>query len=340
MNPLKDGPASPVFHSLPLNPNITSEELASTSKVSEEMRSAAQYAPSGDCVSWGIPFKVNGFVLVLDQPVEIKLAGIFARWVVFMHTSDIRSLAKNAAGLIIPPMRGEGQLNEHAADYVLLYEDGTEIRLSIKRRHQLGAFTRRWGDNCFQAVEASKQAPLRANHEQPAEVWGVSQTRNKGWNYGPWVNWLWAFENPHPEKMIVGIRLEPFSGAIVLSGMAYGEVSEHPLRWRRRRKAILTLPEGETFNPMLDQAGLLKQLQLDLGQVISAQFKQIYPQEDWKSSYNNQVPQVSDREVIIEYTSHPDARFHLPGRAPVLVSSVESNQAGSQIFPIDRKSVV
>ncbi len=172
MNPIKDGPVSPLFQPFYFIPGMTREEIAASGKISPEMQSALTDSPSGECVCWGIPFQVNGLFLLTDQAVTLNMDGIQARWLVFMHTSDLRPLPRDNSGLIIPPMRGEGQLNEHAADYVISYEDGSEIRLPIRRRHQVGAFTRRWGDNCFQAVEASKPAPMLANHEQPAEILG------------------------------------------------------------------------------------------------------------------------------------------------------------------------
>ena len=108
-------------------------------------------------------------------------------------------------------MRGEGRLATHAADYVICYADGREERLSIRRRHQLGTYDRRWGENCFQSVAHHKPHPRRAGHEQtvaPGE-WGASQTRVNSGDGGPWVNWLWAWENPHPELAIAGMRFEP-----------------------------------------------------------------------------------------------------------------------------------
>ena len=74
-------------------------------------------------------------------------------------------------------MYGEGRLAEHAADYVIRYADGTEARAVIRRRYQVGAFRRRWGENCFEAVAHHKPYPQHAHHEQSAPSWGWSQTR-------------------------------------------------------------------------------------------------------------------------------------------------------------------
>ena len=156
---------------------------------------------------------------------------------------------------------------------------------------------------------------------------------------GPWVNWLWAWENPHPERTIAGLRFEPAAGAIVISAISAGDVADLPLRWRSRRKARLLLAEGEAFRPDLNQDGLLEKIQLDLGQVISATPRLIYPNDGWQEGYNNQLPEFSvvAREILIEYTAHPEACFHLSGAAgsrALPVSEIEEAGPESPILPV------
>ena len=330
MKKLVDGPRSANFNPLPLQGQLDLDELAGAPGISENLARAAQHAPRGSCTAWGIPFEIDKVILLQDQPVTVTFPAVLAQWLVFMHTSDIRPLGENASG-IIAPMTGAGRLNEHAADYVLLFADGSEARAEIRRRHQVGAFERRWGENCFQAVEQHKPYPQRANHEQPGDYWGGTQTRVSSWEYDPWVNWLWAWENPKPEAEIVGLRFEPRSGALIISGAAVGRASQQPLRWQSRQTALLQLPEGAEFQPRLNEDGLLEQIQLDLGQVISAAPCLEYPDEDWANTYNNQLPVKSKRKFLVEYTAHPDACFHLPaGRSSRLPPcSCQSGQAGS-----------
>jgi hypothetical protein len=236
---------------------------------SPEMIEAASHAPSGSCVGWGIPFEIDEVIELVDESVSIEVDPIQAGWLVFMHTSDIRQVAHNAYGFF-SPMRGQGQLGEVAANYVIRYADGQELSVPIRRRFQIGAFTRRWGENCFEAVAHHKPRPQRAPHEQQRPYWGSSQTRVEVSDSGTWVNWLWAWENPHPEKAISGIRFEPLTGSLIISAISAGNASSLPLRWETRRKALLTLPQGEAFTPELSEQGLLQQVQLDMGQVISA----------------------------------------------------------------------
>ena len=326
---VRDGPATHLFAPVPLKGNVALAELAKAG-VSEKMSAALEHAPKGQCVSWGIPFDIGDVVVLADRAVSVELDPTAARWLVFMHTSDLRPIAPGPGGLI-SPMRGEGQLTEHAADYVMLYQDGTEERITIRRRHQIGAFQRRWGENCFESVVHRKPHPIRASHEQLRPVWGLTQTRVADVDSGRWVNWLWAWENLHPDKAVVGVRFEPVSGVVLVSAISAGNAVSQPLRWRTRQKANLTLPGGETFDLKLDEHGLLAQIQLDMGQVISARPRPIYPQDRWADSYNNQIPERSENEVLVEYTAHADACFHLSdGRIMPVRSLAEGPAAHEQ----------
>ncbi len=329
MSAVQDGPCSPLFHAVSIEGTAEIPDLPGLG-ISEEMSAALVYAPTGDCVAWGIPFQVGKVVVLANVPVQVPIGPTTARWLVFLHTSDLRRMEPNRHGFFAP-MRGRGQLREHAADYVMVYADGMEERVAIRRRHQIGAFQRGWGENCFEAVAHRKSHPERASHEQVNPEWGRSQTRGSAADGGPWVNWLWAWENSHPDKEIVGVRFEPVSGVVIVSGIARGNTSALPLRWRSRRKAVLTLPPGETLIPTLDERGLLPQIQLDLGQVISATPRLVYPNTVWATTYNNQIPERSTSEVLVEYTAHADACFHLWNGCTVPVQDAE---AGVGIVPL------
>jgi len=339
MSTVKDGPSSRLFRPLPLEGGLPLSELTG---LSDEMSAARQDAPSGECVSWGIPFTIDKVVLVQQRAVTLTFGPATARWLVFLHTSDVHKVEPGSSGFW-SPMCGEGQLAEHAADYVMLYQDGTEERAAILRRRQIGMFQRRWGENCFEAVAHGKPRPVRASHEQLRPGWGWTQTRADASDQAPWLNWLWAWENPHPDKAIVGVRFEPVGGglgtsSVIVSAISAGAVSSFPLRWQTRRKAVLTLAEGESFRPDLDERGLLSQIQLDLGQVISAAPRLVYPHDAWLVSkpgdtYNNQLPIKSERDVLIEYTAHPEADFFADGRT-IPVAEVERAQRDLSLRPV------
>jgi hypothetical protein len=323
-----DGPRSGLFAPLPLKGNISFSALEQAS-VSKSMIRALRHAPIGSCVCWGIPFEVGDPVLVTAEPVSVDLGRVTAPWLVFMHTTDVRSVDAPSYGFSTTPFQ---QLGEHVCDYVVLYADGAEQRVAVKRRHQIGAFQCPWGDTCFEAVGHAKPRPLAGGSDAPIrnDQWGFNQTlATSAENFRPWLSWIWAWENPHPEKEVVGLRLEPVTGPVLLFGISAGHVSSLPLRWQARRKARLRLPEDEKFDPSLDRAGLLKQIQLDLGQVISAQARPIYPKDAWQESYNNRIPDTSPDEILVEFTAHPEAHFHLSNRKAVPVGELEKETKSS-----------
>jgi len=332
MPEVKDGPRSPNFTPVPFSGNATFCQLGDAD-ISAEMTDTLEYAPRGSCTAWGIPFEIDRVAVLANQPVSVAFSPFSAQWLVFMHTSDLRPTDADPNGFI-SPMAGQGHLGEHAATYVVQYADGTSEHLRIRRRHQIGTFQRIWGENCFEAVAHHKPYPVRASHEQTCSSWGWSQTRSSAADAEPWTNWLWAWENPHPQKTITGITFEPVSGTVIVSAVSSGNASALPLRWRTRRKAVLTLPADEAFVPTLDENGLLPQVQLDLGQVIAATPQLLYPNETWQETHNNQIPEVSEREVLVEYTAHPDACFHLPGGQTIPVSQVENAQPDLPLQPV------
>ena len=96
----------------------------------------------------------------------------------------------------------------------------------------------------------------------------------------------------------------------------------------------MKLPLGTRFDYTLGQLGLLSQIRLDMGQVISAQPRLLYPDHEWSNTYNNKLPEVSKDQVVVEYTAHPDARFHLTGGNVIPVSEVVAGQGAATLVSI------
>lgn len=335
--PLNDGPRSPLFTPIPLA-GTTSLKALSRRGTSEAMRANACHAPEGPCTAWGIPFDVGRVILASDRPVVEAWRGFKAPWLVFMHTTDFVPPDRNEDGLI-SPMRGAGRLGEWVADYVFVYADGTEVREKILRRRQIGMLMRtHWGEVCFEAVGPQKPHPVPSLTDQPhfGGAWGWSQQHIANPDWKPWMNWLWAWENPHPRKPITGLRIEP-QAPLVISAVTLGRVSSMPLRWGSRQKALWRLPKGERFDPAYAANGTVKQLQIDLGQVISVMPKFEYPNDTWKDSYNNQVPAVREDTFIVEYTAHPEARFHFADETAVPVEALGSRKALTPVAPATRR---
>jgi len=322
---LYDGPTSPLFEPIIIRGNRTFSNITSA-PVSENMASAVTSAPRGNGVAWGIPFDIPERIIYLkDESYKLDINPFSDQWLIFLHTSDHYVLNQSEDGFYEKPFKGIGLLNEHIADYIILYEDGTELNLPVRQRYQIGVFQQIWGENCIESVAHHKPRSVRFHHEQTSEDWGWTQTKVTADDRGAWINWLWAWENPHPGKKITGFRFEPLNKTpIILSAITHGKVKSNPLRWQSRQKAKLTLPKGTDFKPELHAHGLLSQIQIDLGQVISAVPRLYYPNTVWEQSYNNKVPDISEQEIIIEYAAHPEARFFLMNQEQIPVKNVVS----------------
>ncbi|MBD3240056.1 MAG: hypothetical protein GF331_05680 [Chitinivibrionales bacterium] len=331
-----DGPATTLFTPVPMKAAASLHALP-TPAVSRAMATAAKKVPTGPCVCYGIPFAVKRVAVAHTKPVTVSIEPTRASWLVFMHTSDAPDLYGTHADTHERRVDRFSRIQGRIADYVLVYDDGSESRHAIRRKHHVGMYTLGWGQPCTEAVPHEKSWPVHPHHEQTHPSWGFSQTRVVQPGMGAWVYWLWPLRNPHPRKTVVAVRIEP-SGrrgdSIVLSGISAGTVKTNPVRWEMRRKALVTLPKGTAFDPALDSGGLLSQMQIDMGQVISAQKQPHYPNGTWARTYNNMLPTWDDRHVLIEYTAHPDACLHLLSGKPIRLADVHRGKGPVAVRPV------
>ena len=327
-----DGPCSPYF--VPVSYKPAGAQTLAQSGASQAMISAQAGLPEGDCVCWGIPFQVNGILAIHDRPVSIAIEPTQARWFVFMHTADQKPPEKNPDGFI-SSSRGNGQLGQVFATYVILYEDGAQEQVAIRGRRQVGAFQRGWGENCFEAVAFRKPQTQRALHEQYRPTsWGWSQTRVVQPDDWGWTSWLWAWENPHPEKKVAGFRFEPGENRVILSAISAGNVAAHPLRWESRQKACLKLAPGETFQPDLDEKGGTKADPAGPGPGHLGSTPPGVSPSHLAGHLQQPDPGRLQVEVLIEYTAHPEACFHLPGGQTLALGQVQAGEIEGVLQPL------
>lgn len=275
----------------------------------------------GDNVLWGIPFMLGeednqkNNILILDHdPVTLTLSEeIQTNYLIFLHATDFKETEPQTDG-IYRPMMGNPRLGEVVGEYRLQYDDRTEYVLPIKRRFQISEFYSKWGENSFECVPHTKPAAFQTNTElimqgrKPDGEWGTSQTRTAApGNDSRMRHWLYAVENPHPQKKLKSIYFVPQDGRIFLFGITASDINTNPLRWRTRKKFKLTLPDEQLQNDLLD----FNQLDLDLGKIISISPALDYNCKSWEKSRVNKQPTVLLRSMMVEYTAHPDAILYI-----------------------------
>ena len=325
----------------------------SVAELADEALVDKDYALTGANVIRGIPFHLgepedNNILFLRDETVTLCFdEPLAAHYLVFIHTALAKRSQPDADG-ITRPARGRILLGDKVADYELLYSDGTAQSVSIRRRFAIGEMQKAWGDECFECVSLAKLVAVPTVSERMAageptrEFFGQSQTRISSDSTGlPAQYWVYALENKETDKPVAGVRFIPVDGALLLLGLSTTTLKENPLRWGKRRKTFLTLPEGMTVGRP-DEWGRYPGLDIDLGQIISVTNRIDYDNATWDQSYNNKAGLRLENQVIVEYCSHPAARFTIGEEDKISIPVPESEKVGdggfslTPIAPADR----
>ena len=194
----------------------------------------------GNQTYWGIPFRLgpanldrDGLVVLAGKvpPVEVSLRGT-ATHICILHFCDANEEAQNNGGG-----------GEHLADYTLRFRDGTESTCPIRRRFEVNPFAVFWGLQPFASAGANEAYVTEGD---PSKMtWGSFQM-GMGGKGSRFLSWIYAIENPHPEKELAAIRLEGKDAWLVgVMGLTLYEGPGHPLRHVPRRIYRLVLPAAE-----------------------------------------------------------------------------------------------
>lgn len=281
----------------------------------------------------GMPFlfggEAAGDVLVLQPgaaPVVIALPGCLASYLLFVQVAADRPLeSPQGFGDIGPatlPVEGNS-LGNRVSTYALHYVDGSEVRVPVLRRFGIQQNHISWSASAFEAL------PLRGPivHASTGEDFALGRASAKSFFHGETRTesgrmdrqgenvWLYALQNPHPQKELTALSLRAEQEASLIFALTTTQLTDHPLRLQDRRKLRMRLPPGVHLNKLgeLDVDHRAEQIGIDLGTVISARAVLNYARWDWLSDKQDVQPVPSDDEVIVEYSAHPDARLYLRG---------------------------
>jgi hypothetical protein len=327
---IKESKASPYFTAVDISKiyNRNTAGLKEDDCSSRALEIREQFL-TGDCVLNGIPFKLgdgadkNNVLLLNKDTVEFALPSpIHGSYIIFLHTADLKKPEPSEDG-IFRPMMGNPQLGEEVCKYVLKYGDGNEYPVEVRRRFNINEFSLHWGNGSFECVPHYKPLSLRTATDDfysgrtQKFAWGESQTRATSGDErsSSVIHWLYALENPYPEKELSSISFIGGDGTAFVFGVTVCNLESNPLVWESRKKIKLALPAGMA----LEEKDLYEKVNIDLGQIISVSPTLEYSNGEWEKGYNNKQPAVSGNTVIIEYTAHPAACLYLGGDEEVII---------------------
>lgn len=307
----------------PVSPHFTPIDLTTAFNTDRSTLPPALRPPSamGDLTDTqtyrGMPFALGGEggsnVILLDEAAQtVELGHLQATWLLFLHAVEDRPT--NYLDNFADSEMDGNELGDHVADYVLEYADGSIHETPILRRFAIQQSHIRWGASPFLAVPAVSDQVIPAAAEDAAlgrvaRPYGRGETRvAAGRDRVAEKLWLYALPNPHPEKPIRQLILTPVKERATIYAVTATQLAEHPLRAGLRRKVRVTLPDGVSLNGL----GECEELAIDLGTVISARAVLEYDHAAWLDGEAVDVQPVrSEREIVVEYTAHPQARLHI-----------------------------
>ncbi len=317
MKNFQDGAKSDLFTTINIKGQRKLHNLQKTD-VLESTIKVAEDAPFGKCTMWGIPFDINNIhILKQNSKINIELDNVKSNYILFAHTAEQIPLSYNKSGFIHPAV-GPSGLNNLLANYIIVYEDNSEEIVEIRNRQQIGTLNPNAFEDPLQAVAHGKDFSIDPMHTPENNIINAFQRQGQTNSHysSSWVNWLCAIENPYPAKKIKSIRLEGCQGNVIISGITVADiaVSEYPLRWQTRMKAVFTLPKSEKFNsnaPDFDHIEFNKIIDMDLGQITSIKNLHDYP-SDWKTISPETRHSPLENKILVDFTGHPNAKFYIP----------------------------
>lgn len=239
-------------------------DLAPEGSFHHSVAGAMRSLPGGNQRLHGIPFvfATRGGVprqRWLARPslprADIAIGGGLADWVVFAHcsTGPGATAGQPPGPIVLDP-------GAHLAEYTLVFADGVERSVPIRRRFEINDVVVGWGQLAFASVPHRDAESREWRGPHADGEWGCNQTGVKGAWYGgiswgepsdpPFGNyWLFALENPRPHVPLTELRLE----AVAADWIAVGAITlvrsaGHPLR--RARLLSLVVETGAAESPL------------------------------------------------------------------------------------------
>jgi hypothetical protein len=272
--------------------------------------------PDGHQTFWGVPFDLGSGEgncwLVLKQGAEDVTLGLShtASYLVIAHFCDESHDPEGRAQPADYKVGVVSRLGQHLADYVLVYADQSTHTQPIRRRFEVGEAMTAWGQRAFAARPHVEDEPRDWRGPYPAAQWGEYQTGvGQDPASGPLVYWIYALENPHPDKELAAVRLEP-TGAdrLAVAGVTLYHGREHPLRRQRLESLRVALPEP-SFQDNIKTA-------VDLGVITRHYAVPAFDPERWLEGQprgwgeETEPPQPTPR-LLLDVTASTDATLRV-----------------------------
>ncbi|HIF73192.1 MAG TPA: hypothetical protein EYQ61_11640 [Dehalococcoidia bacterium] len=333
-------------------PKFTSVSLATSLNASRadsqhwEPKTAASVVdlPVGSQTYWGVPFDIassRNELLVLDGESSVDVSvGAAGSHLVFAHFCDEKAsttVAGQPADYLNPVVTAPG---EHLADYVVVFEDGSEHRQSIRRRFEINQVQTRMQSG-FSSRQHQGLSAMPKRGPYPNNAWGRWQTgvmvgdapadgrtaakNDRQGRSTPPPSWtIYALELSDSSKTIASVRIESTGAtSIAIGALTLFSGQDNPLR--HQPLETVEVDAGGKSAADLD-------VDIDLGVIARQQDIQSFDGEAWLADpVKGWGESAEDPGMVasIDLTASSDATLSIDGHDIDVRSLLESGAAKS-----------
>lgn len=232
----------------------------------------------------------------------------------------------------------QGHVGQKLAEFTLIFEDGNQEVLPIRRRFEVNAPSVEWGGLSFLSLTQTAQGPRSLTESLGSGIeWGRLQESIRDNSYSPPLVWISALPNPHPDRTIKAIRVNATSqDLLMICGISLFHGKENPLRYERLATYQITLPE-----PLGDSLDRWK-VDIDLGVIARTWFPEHFEPASWLTAPDaglggpaEQNP--NNRLLCVELTASSEATLWLrdtkSGKAYAF--DIGNAETGKEMLPRD-----
>jgi len=300
--------------------------------------------PMGAQSFWGVPFDLatseNDLIFLGDaSSVDVSIAASGSH-VLFAHFCDEKAsttVAGQASDYLSPVITAPG---EHIADYVVVYDDGSEHRQTVRRRFEINqAQTRMQSGFSSRQHQSPTSIPKRGPY--PINAWGRWQTgvmigdrpvdgrtsakNDREGRANPSSSWtIYALELPDTSKTIASLRIESTgAAAFAIGAITVFDGQDHPLRHQPLETVQIDV-NGKSADDL--------DVNIDLGIIARQQDIQNFDGEAWLANPVKGWGESEDEPqtvASIDVTASADATLSIDGQDIYVRSLLETGEATS-----------
>ena len=300
--------------------------------------------PMGAQSFWGVPFDLatseNDLIFLGDaSSVDVSIAASGSH-VLFAHFCDEKAsttVAGQASDYLSPVVTAPG---EHIADYVVVYDDGSEHRQTVRRRFEINqAQTRMQSGFSSRQHQSPTSIPKRGPY--PINAWGRWQTgvmigdrpvdgrtsakNDREGRANPSSSWtIYALELPDTSKTIASLRIESTgAAAFAIGAITVFDGQDHPLRHQPLETVQIDV-NGKSADDL--------DVNIDLGIIARQQDIQNFDGEAWLANPVKGWGESEDEPqtvASIDVTASADATLSIDGQDIYVRSLLETGEATS-----------